>query len=82
MFGVLGNFFLTFNFAFLLVLTGLNLDKKFQIKIHLFKYLSYIGILIYFIIYFKFMTTIHYSFFLGYFIMSFGIYEAIRFSKK
>ncbi len=80
MFGVLGNFFLTFCFSFLLMVTFIDLDRIF--KKNFFKYLGYAGVVIYFYLYTKWIFTVHYSFVIGYFILSFGVYEALRFGLR
>jgi len=77
MFGVLGNFFLTFLFSFLIITIALNLDRIFNVK--MFKYMGYLGIGVYFYLYFTWIFSVHFTFVLGYFIMSFGIYAAFKF---
>jgi hypothetical protein len=77
MFGVLGNFFLTFLFSFLILTIALNLDQMFNVGF--FKYLGYTGVLAYFYLYFTWIFSIHFTYVLGYFIMSYGVYVAFRF---
>jgi len=77
MFGVLGNFFLTFCFSYLTMLTALNIDRI--LKTVFFKYIGYLVIGVYFYFYFTWIFSIHYTFVLGYFIMSYGVYWAFRF---
>lgn len=77
MFGVLGNFFLTFSFAFLTMTIALNLNRVFSSK--LFKFAGYAGIGIYFYFYFTWIFSVHYTYAIGYFIMSYGVYAAFKF---
>jgi len=78
--GSAGNMFLTFSFAFFLILSGLGFNRIFKKKF--FIYVSYCGILIYFVLYFKWVLTIHYIYTVGIFIMVLGIYSALTLDKE